>query len=348
MCHVASSYWYTKHNDIDAAWIIGNLMDTYSRWAVIGFYLLSGYFTLKIPEQFLYAPVSTVWIFYRSRLCRIFIPALTMVVAYMLYWGPYDPQVTLSFPRDFFDIHTLLRTPAYPLWYLYPLFGFILVTPALWVLSLTTIGKFFIEVALFLWISVAILATMPFAYFGNMDFMKHSVFAAIFRAVNEHMYLKHIGWGLIGGCWMEHCMKKAENPVVFRKIVAVFICSLIIIAISPYVAAYLRVDEWAEAYRDYVRPPVALFGITSFVVIPRWLRQNPRLQASLARFTPLCFPVYLFHAGIIEILRPWSFAARPFNFPPLMDICLRTLIIIAISVFCGYIYISLQTRMKRV
>jgi surface polysaccharide O-acyltransferase-like enzyme len=338
LCHVASTYGYIKHNDINAAWVVGNIFDTYSRWAVVGFYLLSGYFAFgKIPERFRDDPLSAVWAFYRSRLLKVFVPALLTVMVYMLSWGPYDPKNTLSFPLAFFQVEQVLRTPAYPLWFLYPLALYILITPLLWRLSLSERGQSLIELAIISWFLIAVIGTAPFAYWGNLPFLKGTIFETAFNAVNEHIYIKHLGWFLIGGCMDRYLKKADENAVIFKRILAVFIGSLIVVAISPYIAAFLGVDEWAEGYRDYTRPPVALFGITSLVIIPKWLRKM-RYTSSIAKAADLCLPIYLFHAGVIELLKPWSLADQPFNLPLILDLIFRTLMVLGISALCGGIY----------
>jgi surface polysaccharide O-acyltransferase-like enzyme len=343
LCHVAGSYGYIKHNDINAAWVLGNLFDACSRWAVIGFYALSGHFALgSVPKRFLNAPLPVIWAFYRSRLLRVFIPALLMVVFYMVYWGPYDPEYTLSFPRAFFQAGQLLRTPAYPLWFLYPLAFYTLISPVLWRLSFSETGRSLIRWAIVSWFLIVVAGTTPFAYWGNLPFLKGTIPETVFNTVNEHISFKHLGWYLIGGR-MGQYIKKAENPIVFRRVLAVFVVSLTVIAISPYIAAFLRVNEWTEVYRDYIRPPVALFGITSLLVIPKWLREM-RYTQFIAKLSSLSFPVYLFHAGVIELLRPLSFADQPFNFLPALDLIFRTLMVLVISALCGCIYnLFLQT-----
>jgi hypothetical protein len=100
-----------------------------------------------------------------------------------IYWGPYDPQITLPFPQAFFRVYLTLKTPAYPLWFLYPLSLFSAITPVIWVFLLTEIGRSLIKLATCLWFLVVVLGTAPAAYLSGLDLMKGTSLETLFDTV---------------------------------------------------------------------------------------------------------------------------------------------------------------------
>ncbi|MBK9746196.1 MAG: acyltransferase family protein [Chloroflexi bacterium] len=103
----------------DLQWWIGNIADSFTRWAVPTFVMITGALLLRTPLEV--SPTT----FYRRRLGRILLPLIFWSVLYTLWStvrsGAYDWQTLL--------IRFLTGNPYFHMWYIFMLVGLYLVAP---------------------------------------------------------------------------------------------------------------------------------------------------------------------------------------------------------------------------
>lgn len=266
-------------------WIIADIIDSYLRWCVPVFIMLSGALLIR-PETFRH-----IASFYKRRMSRILVPLLAWPVLYVL-WAILFRGVPVH-PAEF--THGLLigdPVAGYQLYFLFIIAGLYVIAPLLSayahsvsrrVFGASTALAFFIATA---WLTlVYILPDRDEAY---------TMFTA---------WLPYVGYFMLG-----YYMRDVRPS---RRHISLALFGFVLLGAWNALATVVTRFEGNMFFQSYISPTVILLSICAFVVgrdlysrLERMtggkLRQSFRqVVASLAG---LSFGVYLIHVMILETI----------------------------------------------
>lgn len=254
----------------DLQWWIGNIADSFTRWAVPAFVMITGALLLRSPLE--ESPTA----FYRRRLGRILLPLIFWSVLYMLWntvrRGSVDWQTTL--------IKLLTGSPYYHMWYIFMLVGLYLVAPFV-NYAVTHIPRAWLRTAIIVSFALAIIETYS------------SLIVPRSGGTFLYLFLPFLGYFLAG-----HYFATAEQPPIKpRTALLLFgLCGLMVAVVTGIVG----VEHIGYTY-GYANPIVILLSFSMF-----WLIQSTRENHSGRTFinllTPLALGIYLIHPIWLEIL----------------------------------------------
>ncbi|GAB6058310.1 acyltransferase family protein [Desulfonatronum parangueonense] len=291
LLHAAAPYLVPFEDS--AAWWTGNAYDSFVRWCVPLFVMVSGALVLSGADKI---PLRD---FLLVRIRRILIPFLTWSVIYFLYGIHVKGDEHGVF--DFFPL--LFAGPIYyHLWFIYMLVTLYLFAPAISALLNQTPRKFgwYVVGIWFCWASVLPIVHELFNY--------QTYFVS---DLNEYSALKLSGYFLLG-----YLLKDA----VVRSRAQLFMLALIFLAggAATMTGTYLvssQAGEFDHFFYDYYSATVVAMAIPLFLIVrsifdtrrestesgkERIRMNSPKL---LQRIGKSVFGIYLIHALILELLR---------------------------------------------
>jgi surface polysaccharide O-acyltransferase-like enzyme len=329
--HVVSPW--THGGAVDGNQLVANLLDTAGRFAVGVFFMLSGMFALNNQcEDFRCSDDKRKFIanFYINRFVLVVVPAMLFVVFYNVALGGKKIG-SLSDLVAFYSIDSILSSQAYALWFVYVLAKLYTITPILWYVLDTAWGRSLMNWVLYLWVTLAVIATSYQLYFKIEP-------ATIRGFFDANITLKNAGYYLIGFFAPSLIKMSQDNEAIF----SIWASRLFKLALAVTVGVALAdfEDPW-HSYRDFVRINIFILTVTAFLL----MAHSPvmgRAYPALRRLRRLTFPAYLIHVAIIFFFaKPIQWAAEIL---PAVGLVMACVAVTALSFCFGIIYNKLLLR----
>jgi surface polysaccharide O-acyltransferase-like enzyme len=257
--HVSVWVVYGDPSVESSGWWVGNLVDSFTRWSVPLFVMLSGMLLLSASAS------ATPLDFWRKRLRRL-LPALVFwTLVYFAFRYFFEPPFEL---KD--AIKSLLKgNPYYHMWYLYMLVGLTFITPYLRQL-VAVISR---RALLYLILGSFIIAAGEFAYGGRvMTFLPS--------------FLPFTGY-FLAGYYIANLDYKPKKRIFIPLIL---LCGLVIAlatgALMP--SRDIKAYDFTYSYHNLL---VVIMSLSIFLL----LIKAPPMTGLLQRIAPITLGVYAIH-----------------------------------------------------
>lgn len=268
--HVAAYLLY-KYNQLPLnEWMIGNIVDSLTRWCVPLFVMISGALLLKREED--------IRGFLRKRVSKVVIPLFAWSVFY------FSLNVSLSLTevgiKQFF-IQLLNGKVYYHLWFLYMIIGIYLLVPLIRkVIKQASIHL--LHYALILW----------FIYMSLNWFLRY--FTTIELAMSLPVYSEYVGYFILG-YYLDtfQLSRKIRVGFYYSSVISIFI-----IIIGTYIETMIN-GRFVGAFYSYYCPLVTLCAIALFILFKNRETQTPRW---LLKINSASLGIYLIHPAVMLLL----------------------------------------------
>ncbi|GKU76384.1 acyltransferase [Paenibacillus sp. L3-i20] len=262
MLHISAGLLFSFEKNGLEYWWYGNIVDSFTRWSVPIFFMISGALLLNKVEEAGY--------FYRKRLKKIAIP--------FLFWSLF--YLILQYIVHNMSLSTLMKkavdAPYYHLWFLFAILGLYLVTPLLqrW-MQVTPKGMLFLFIVFWIFNS----AIIPlFTRFTDLDIR--------FRVP---LAIEYIGYFVMG-----HYLEKYKPKLTAW----LFPIGLVITIFGTYYLTAMNDGMFDRFFYGYFTLNVLLMSVGIFVFFQKHPIKIP-FQAFLDKYS---FGVFLVHALILTLL----------------------------------------------
>ncbi|GHS96427.1 hypothetical protein AGMMS50276_14780 [Synergistales bacterium] len=313
LSHILGKTWL-RGDGID--WVASNVIDSIVRFALPMLLIEAGRVAKKTYKN---GDADT---FFRDRTVDL----TPFVIALVLFLAAYPRYDGASFD---FEIASLLFSPAYPFYWAPIVICYFIITPWLISLDSSSIGRWALLSFAVFWIVCVILIPIPHIYFQS------SFGTLILNLINNRMVLKLSGFFLFG-LYIDRILQWLDRSPLSRKIKKInqitMLCALIVTLAVPFLEWCFYVSPWDHSWRDYVRPNVAVFGVTAYV---EWafLTQKGSLQwLKSKKMNDAVLGLYLAHSFFIELFVAWTPAL------PLIGMIFKTGLIVLLGFGFGWLY----------
>lgn len=276
----------TKHVG-SPGWQAANIIDSFSRWAVPVFIMLSGALLIK--------PASSLEVkkFFKKRFSRILIPLLAWPTIYTL-WYAYYSSSSPNWNRLVVDFVGGVNVAPH-LYFLFIIAGLYIITP------LINIIRGAVTDREFLYISVALL-TVTAAWYTIASFVPgHTV---SLDALTQ--FIPYIGYYMLGSAMKNITFRRSWTPI------ALFIISCCVMAAATTITAskYGTVGNGLFFYSYFsvltaIMAPLAFFALRnlySLGIAKKHIKLQRRAQNALISLSNATFGVYLIHMIVLTYL----------------------------------------------
>lgn len=295
---------------LGAAWHLANLLDSFSRFSVPVFLMITG--ALLLPRE----DSLSLSVIGRRRIPRVAVP--------LLFWSAVYILLQTAMVKDYRPLEAvknLLSTPAEDhLWYLYALIAVYLLLPLLRLL-VKHAPRRIILYTLLLW---AVFSSLWRAAAGLLPALQLPSYA------NLDILGGYAGYVLLGH--VLHTAKKTPSAAVSGGVFAV--CSLFTAAATWVMT--LRAGELNGVFYQYFMPNVAVMAAAAFLLLRRLGEKRREAGHAVTALSSLSFGVYLIHEAFIRLFH-LAFS----SLPPLAALPLTILTTAAASLLCALVLIRL-------
>ena len=277
----ASAAGVVRYGQLDAVnWWGANVVDSFCRWAVPVFIMLSGALLLDPSRR------DAVWTFYRKRLMRIGIP-LVFWAAFYFYWKhsyygePVDVGFIVSALRDGLSFNHM--------YFLIIITGLYAVTPLL-------------RKAMALsprWLVWAVL--IAYTYFVASG--------ALYSITGNHaltLFLPYIVFYILG-----HLLRPLRMPRCMAQVslLCYMVASVVIAIATGVLVQRWGIDDYrALRYYNHFHPAVIVQSISALLAIRAcyiWVSAT-RWEVVARVLGPLSFGIYLIHVVFLDMFRGYT------------------------------------------
>jgi len=254
-------------------WWIANFVNSFSRWTVPAFVMISGAVLLPIKSS-----ESTLF-FYRKRIPRILFVTIFWTLFYFAFQYFSEQSIGVRYALGLI----LKGRPYYHLWYLYMIVILYLATP-----FLSAIVEKIEPEALF-WL---IFALFVISVVGSFDSVRSRFFWIL--------ALPYLSYFLAGYYLKNHALGFSAKFLV----VIIILAGVLISLLTAGVLKYFGVEKMGLVESNF-NPLVVLMSLAIFLLFLKLTREN----AILSRLSVLGFGVYLLHPLFLKILGSMSISA---------------------------------------
>jgi surface polysaccharide O-acyltransferase-like enzyme len=299
--HVSAEVVTLNPSVYDAQWWSGNVADSFSRWCVPVFVMISGALLLAKP---LNMSLST---FYQRRLMRIVIPLVFWTVFY-LFWRYVKGEHIVAGEI----IRNMLRGTGsyYHMWYFYMIAGLILVAPYLRMV-----------------VSVSDDPSLRLLWGGCLAVAAVEKIAGERGATFLTMFLPYIGYFIAG-----HHLRAAPIRLSRQRALLVFFGGGLLVAVfTGALLPKLGSLSWEVMY-SYQNPLVILMSLSIFILFAEIGKFPKKLEAMIELMAPLTFGIYVMHPAWLDVLHKAGLDG--FYRHPLIGVPVTTVVAFGLSAFC--------------
>jgi len=293
-----------------ASWWMGNIINSFSRWPLPIFVMISGALLLDNAKD---EPIS---LFYKRRVSRIFIPLVFWTAFYLvyLYFGGffrYEERLTISSLLG----SVLNGTPYYHLWYLYMVVGLYMFLPYFTKVVRQSSPKELLLLCVSLF---------TFALLGNF-------FVTYFTASHipaEFTFIYYVPYLFCG-----YLISRHDFSPPLWSLWLIFIMSAVINSIGYYFS--MAPDHTNNGYFGHCLSITVIPMSISMMFLLKRIK-IPLINAVVSsKLAILSLGIYVIHPFFIDSMRFFGFVPESFN--PLLSIPLISLIALALSVSSCYL-----------
>ncbi len=286
-------------NNLGVDFWIANGIDSFSRFSVPVFVMISGYFLIGRNEP--------LQLFFNNRAKKIIVPIIFWTLFYSFYThlGSIVKFGTIDFSAV--AIAIVEGKPYYHLWYVYMLLGLYASVPFLNLMIKTVSIDRTKQIIVFLFIIGLINTTYEFLFEINSFFVL--------------WFINYLGYFLLG-----YYVKKSVSSISNSKLIFIFLMASMLIVFLTY----LTFQVWGSLYFYlYLSPFVILASIAVF----KLFTQIEIKKNWLSNLSEHSFGVYLIHAFILHVLLTFGKKYNPHFFEPKFGL-LVVLLVFCLSVMC--------------
>lgn len=285
LCHIAVPY---RHGlEMDATWWLANVMDLFSRPAVVLFFIMSGFFSRSVGTS-----IPELKKLYGSRIGKsVLLPMLPALGIGLLLSGKLSE--IFQTPSSIMSPLFILSTEGYHLWFLYVLIVYLLLSPFVNRMFASPTGRKFVWSGIAFWAVVVVLLCSLHLYFPD------SVWAAelrpLYDMINRHLWLKNWGFFLLGA----YAVPPLLDKLSLKRVLPVCILSGLAAFAIPIILNRYGIHDPFDSHRDFVRIPIAVFGVSAFFFYKYFFDAHLSIARKLASVSAWSFPIYLYHPAAI-------------------------------------------------
>lgn len=273
--HTTTINVYTPNPELSLEWIIYVFFDSFSRWAVPVFVMISGSLFLDNTK------ILNIKTFYKKNIFKIIIAFIFWMGIYILHDKPNSSEE--------------LFTSAYHLWFLPMLIGLYIITPVLRKITEDKKITFY-----FLIVSVLFIVICPTLF--NISFFEN------FEVIHEQFirgFCVNYSFYFVAGYYLAHKnFSQKANILIYSLGVISFLLLPIITIYSS-----LKNNEFYDAFLENFSLLVMLQSIFVFVLIKNICNKkffNKKITKIIIRFSKYTFGIYLVHLLILDILKDFE------------------------------------------
>jgi len=301
-------------------WWIGNLYDSFSRWSVPVFVMLSGALLLTSKEN------EKFTLFYRKRFSKILIPIIFWSLFFLL-WDGFKEALKGNTPTLSDLLSQLLEgRPYYHMWFMYMIIMLYLFTPFFRQIikqSNNNQVKFLIVVSFLLTI-------------------KHVIEIKFFAENSQgslSSFLLYIPYFFLG-----YLIRIDKRSFSKKYLGIVFVISSLLTASGFYYLSTIRDVNAGLYFYEYTSITVIPMAISAMYLLKSC--NMPIGNAVLTqKLSLLTLGIYLIHPIVIDIIR--YFKMGPMNFNPIISIPIFALVVFLFSIAISWL-ISKIPYLKRI
>jgi len=266
-------------------WWIGNLYNSFSRWCIPVFFMISGAFLIEKAQK------ESLSRFFFQRFHKIFIPFIFWSGIYYL-WRFYGNIEKISLYKF---ITLLLQEPVYyHLWFIYILIELYLLAPfiGVYVKSADTSNRLFF---LAIWLMFGIVLPMLQSCF---------MFTSYFSFVTTGNVISYLGYFLLGFLLREY----AAGKVVRFFFIVLFLLGFFLTACGTFYFTVIRNGGvFSDCFYNYYSVNVLLMSVSIFIFaksspVPDWIK-NTRSSNLITTIASAIPGIYLIHALVLALLK---------------------------------------------
>ena len=312
LLHVASSALYTYNQVPNSHWWIGNVYDSFARFSVPLFLMITG--ALLLGKQYSYS------IFLKRKVVRILWPFLFWTAIYIIYnfieppkfFGKLETQTNFDW-----IIQQIRDGSSYHLWYVYMLIGFYIAIPLLNKLIIGVKNKYLL-LFLIVWVIFITFSTSKNSAY-NFEW-------------NLWYIMGYLGYVVLG--YYLSIINTKSKPISALAVIT-FLIGLFITFYGTYYYTD-RIGLFCKNYYSYLIPNVLLMATSVFVLFKNI---SHRLDGFLKTVRDVVdkysYGIYLSHILVLNYLIMFGVDWNLIH--PLIGIPLTTFITLALSLIIVFL-----------
>ena len=272
--HVSGIYDLNIADHQDPSWWVGNVFDSFARWSVPVFVMISGALLLGGKQE-------DSLQFYQKRYARLIYP--------LVFWSVFFILVRLATNRNFFlgsiPDAIFTGTPFAHLWYVYMLVGMYAVTPFLKLIvnAVSEFGLLVLTLCLF----VAAVLNLFLGFEPEFFLLK---------------FLPFLGY-YVAGLYLNRARWVCPN----RVLLLLFLIAWVVLFLSAGSASVINGRAAWLVFYDYLNPPIIVMSISVFLMAKNGLFN----YSGISKYARNTFGVYLIHPVFLIFSRKMNLTGSP-------------------------------------
>lgn len=275
--HISANFVNENYFDGETSWLAANFFESFTRWCVPMFVMISGALILSDEREYTYKSFLT------KRISKVFIPLLSWSILYYVFYY-FQGRVELD-PLQFIS-RFLNNGISVHFWFIYMLLGLTLVSPLIKLMLKNATQK-------------------DLTYFLGLWF-----YASVVSRVLEHLYgitfnmelffvTDYVGYYVLG-----YYLFKYDLPLALRKFLYVGIAAGLTATFLLTFFKTLEADGVFQSYwYGYHSPYVVLASIGIFVLFKHSSSLNSKKLPAVPNFiNTTSFGIYLVHMMVLKFI----------------------------------------------
>ena len=267
--HAAAIYVLNFQNISLESWRIANFLDSFVRFCVPAFLMISGALLLNKEEDFT--------VFINKRLKRVLIPFIFWNIIYFIYKNYKLELSAIDLLQEF--VLSFIRGSSFHFWYIYLIIGLYLFIPILRKWTISAPEK---EVRYFLiiWGITLFINEYTTQFFPKIELMYFS---------------KFLGYLVLG-----HYLHKFVDYNKF-KLLGISLFSIGVLA-TFFLTDYFTVknDQFFPFFYEYLSPNIVLASIGIFILVKNL---NIKTNKYLLKLDSYSYGIYLVHIIVLNVIK---------------------------------------------
>lgn len=306
LLHIAAQNWYTV--DITSNnWIIFNIYNSVTRWAVPIFTMVSG-------SIFLSKNIDTKTL-YRKYISRI-------VIIFVLWSIFYSTQNTLLYHNNLEYLINVLFKGNYHMWYLLMIIGLYIITPILkQIINSHKVTKYFLILSLIFTFIIPTIINITSIYLPKV----YDILVNINQKLNLNLVLGYSSYYVLGYILARKGFSKKKRLIIYL----LGILSTISVILLTYITSLYQ-NKPIEFFYE----PLTIFSLFSSVSVFVFAKYNLNINKNsniINMFSKLTLGVYLIHPFIISILEI-KFNLNTLSFNSLLSVPILSILVFILSI----------------
>lgn len=314
--HVGTLYGMAPNpNQPDYYFTIGNIFHAFPRVPVPLFVMISGAFLLANPKN------KDMKIHYKKTFYRIILPTFWFSLGYTILsmlTGYYEQGSSFDF---LFPIKSwILGWPYYHMWYMYMIIGCYFITPFLIRLCEKVGQRYFMMIG------------FCFLVFALINSQREILW--------PFKFIFYLGYFITGYSLRNWCIS-------YKISWKLCLISSIVILVGMVIGTHYMVTTGNFSQPFYLLSPLSITVMISSILMYAAFITMPEIKQDLSRLSRYTFYIYLFHAGVLDLV---DFIVRhqmKLDVNPIWYLLVLVLVVFMISLELAYVVERVENFFKR-